>query len=150
MRVYGESDHQLDDKGRINIPRKFQQLFEHGGFLTRAFNGKSLVFYSFEAWEEIQQYLSTLTFTEQSGDNVARYLSCGTEVRLDGQGRLSISPTLRRRASLEKDITLLAMGDKIEIWDTNTWLEYDQQNLTPETMGIALEKISAQQAAIAG
>jgi MraZ protein len=149
MRVYGESDHQLDDKGRINIPRKFQPLFEHGGFLTRAFNGKSLVFYSYEAWEGILQFLSTLRFTEQSGDNVARYISCGTEVRLDGQGRLSITPTLRRRAGLDKDLTLLAMGDKIEIWDTETWFAYDQEHLTPDTMGIALEKISAQQA-IAG
>ncbi|HEY3377833.1 MAG TPA: hypothetical protein VGL77_10105 [Armatimonadota bacterium] len=150
MRVYGESDHQLDDKGRINIPRKYQPLFEHGGFLTRAFNGKSLVFYSYEAWEAVQQFLSSLKFTEQSGDNVARYLSCGTEVRLDGQGRLSIPPTLRRRSSLEKDVTLLAMGDKIEIWDAQTWMTYDEEHLTPETMGTALEKISSQQAAAAG
>lgn len=150
MRVYGESDHQLDDKGRVNIPRKFQPLFERGGFLTRAFNGKSLVFYSYEAWENVQQFLSGITFTQQSGDNVARYLSCGTEIRLDGQGRLSIPPTLRRRASLDKDVTLLAMGDKIEIWDSQTWFDYDQQNLTPDTMGIALQQISAQQAAAAG
>lgn len=150
MRVYGESDHQIDDKGRINIPRKFQPLFEHGGFLTRAFNGKSLTFYSYDAWEEVQQFLSTLTFTDQSGDHIARYLSCGTEVRLDGQGRLSIPPTLRRRANLDKDATLLAMGDKIEIWDSQTWFAYDQEFLTPDTMGIALEKMNAPRPTVAG
>lgn len=150
MRVYGESDHQLDDKGRINIPRKFQPLFAQAGFLTRAFNGASLVFYSCEAWEGIQQLLASLQFTEQSGDNVARFLSCGTEVTLDGQGRLSIPPTLRRRANLDKEVTLIAIGDKMEIWDSQTWLEFDQQHLTPATMGVALERISAQKAALAG
>lgn len=150
MRVYGESEHQLDDKGRVNIPRKFQSLFERGGFLTRAFNGQSLVFFSFEAWEEVQKILSSITFTEQSGDDVARYLSCGTEIKLDGQGRLSIPPTLRRRAGLEKDLTLIAMGDKVEIWNTQTWAAYDQENLTPGTMGKALEKIGQQKAAAAG
>lgn len=150
MRIYGESDNPLDDKGRINIPKKFQDMFEGGGFLTRAFNGQSLVFYSQEAWEGVQQFLSALTFTELAGDNVARYISCGTEVRLDGQGRLSIPPTLRRRANLEKEVTLLAMGDKMEIWDTETWLGFDQENLTPESMGNDLKTISARLLAVTG
>jgi len=146
MRVYGESDHQIDDKGRINIPRKFQPLFEHGGFLTRAFNGRSLVFWSFEAWDEVQQRLGTIEFTELAADDVARYLSCGTEVRLDGQGRMSIPPNLRRRAKLDKDVTLLAMGNKLEVWDSQTWQEYDEQRLTPVAMGQALNDISPRRA----
>jgi MraZ protein len=150
IRVYGESDHQIDDKGRINIPRKFQPLFEHSGFLTRAFNGKSLIFYSDEAWSEIQQFLDTLGFSEQSGVDIARFLSCGTEVSLDGQGRLSIPPTLRRRANLEKDITLIAFGNQMEIWDSQTWMKFDEEHLTPEAMGSALENINAQRRAKPG
>ena len=150
MRVYGESDHQLDDKGRINIPRKFQPLFDQGGFLTRAFNGKSLIYYSFEAWEEIQRFLGSLRFTEQSGVDVARFLSCGTEVRLDGQGRLSITPSLRRRAALDKDVTLIALGDKIEIWDSQTWIDWEEAHLTQESMEIALAQVSERLAASAG
>lgn len=147
MRVYGESDHQLDDKGRINIPRRFQGLFEHGGFLTRAFNGLSLVFYAYDAWEEVQQRLGAIEFTELAADDVARYLSCGTDVSLDGQGRLSIPPNLRRRAKLEKDVTLIGMGNKIEIWDTQTWAAYDAERLTPATMGQALTAISPKRVA---
>jgi len=144
MRINGESVHQLDDKGRINIPRKFQTLFEQGGFLTRAFNGLSLVFFSHDAWENIQDYLSGITFTELSGDDVARFLSRGTETRLDGQGRLTIPPTLRRRARLEKDVTLIALGDKLEIWDTQTLSDYDEERMTPGDMGKALAQIRAQ------
>lgn len=140
--VYGESDHQLDDKGRINIPRKFQVLFQHGGFLTRAFNGQSLIFYSYEAWQQIQQLLEDIPFTEQAADDVARCISCGTEVQIDGQGRLSIPPNLRRRAKLDKEVTLLAMGNRLEIWDAKTWQDYDQERLTPAAMEHALHEIS--------
>jgi len=147
MRVYGESDHQIDDKGRINIPKRFQGLFEHGGFLTRAFNGRSLVFYSYDAWEEVQQRLASIDFTQQAADDIARYLSCGTEARLDGQGRLSIPPNLRRRGSLVKDVTLIGMGDKVEVWDTDTWYAYDEANLTPQAMGNALHEIGSRHVA---
>ncbi|HEY3377528.1 MAG TPA: hypothetical protein VGL77_08540 [Armatimonadota bacterium] len=141
VRVYGESSHQLDEKGRINIPRKFQVLFLQGGFLTRAFNGQSLVFWAQDAWAAVQERLGNIEFTEVAADDVARYLSCGTEVQLDGQGRLSIPPNLRRRTKLDKDVTLLAMGDKIEIWDTQTWLDYDAERLTPSAMGQALSDL---------
>lgn len=147
--VFGESENQLDDKGRINIPRKMQSLFINGGFLTRAFNGHSLVFYTNDAWRAIQQRLAQHAFTEIAADDVARYLSCGTEVQIDGQGRLSVPPTLRRRAHLEKDVTLLAMGDKIEIWDTQTWYQYDETHLTPEQLGQALKEITTPPAASA-
>lgn len=142
MLVYGESSHQLDEKGRINIPRKFQPLFERGGFLTRAFNGQSLVFFSYEKWEDIQQRLTAIEFTELAADDVARYLSCGTEVRLDGQGRLSVPPNLRRRARLDKDVTLVAMGQSIEIWDNAVWEAYNDEKLTPTVMRQALQAIS--------
>ncbi|MHB9025635.1 MAG: division/cell wall cluster transcriptional repressor MraZ [Armatimonadota bacterium] len=149
MHIYvrGESTHQIDDKGRINIPRKCQVLFHHGGFLTRAFNGHSLVFWAQEAWDVVQEILAGIDFTEVAADDVARYLSCGTEVQLDGQGRLSIPPNLRRRAKLEKDVTLLAMGDKIEIWDTQTWLDYDAERLTPSAMETALGELKRRDSA---
>lgn len=150
MRVHGEFDHQIDDKGRINIPRKLQPLFEHGGFLTRAFNGQSLVFYSHEAWEEVQDRLASIEFTELAADDVARYLSCGTDVKLDGQGRLSVPPNLRRRAKLDRDVTLIGLGNKIEIWDTQIWYAYDEERLTPDTMGKALSELSPRKPVSAG
>jgi MraZ protein len=145
MLVFGESEHQLDDKGRINIPRKFQPMFEQGGFLTRGFTGMSLVFWSHDAWEDVKRRLGVTDFTALAVDDIGRYISCGTEVSLDGQGRLMVPPNLRRRANLEKEVTLLAIGNKLEIWDTATWRAYDD-GLTPAAMGQALQQIKADHA----
>ncbi len=146
MGVYGESEHQIDDNGRINIPRRFQALFEHGGFLTRALNSLSLVYYTHAAWQEIQDRLNAVDFSEQAADDVARYFSIGTEVRLDGQGRLTIPPNLRRRANLDKDLTLLAIGNRLEIWNSAAWQAYDNERLTPGNLGQALSALNPRRA----
>lgn len=146
MEAYGESKHQLDEKFRLNIPRRCLPLFEHGGFLTRAYNGQSLVFYPILVWAELQKRLKTIKerLTEQdpalflkaelATDNLTRFLSCGQDVTVDGQGRLTIPQSLRERAQLTKDVTLIGMGDRIEIWDTARWEQYDQAQ-DPMAMG---------------
>lgn len=140
--TFGEFEVQIDAGGRINIPRKLHSLFEHGGFLTRAFNGQSLVFWTYEAWLSVERRLETLEFTEMAGDDVVRYLSCGSEVSIDKQGRLAVPASLRQRAKLKSDVTLLAMGSKVEIWDSATWHTYDEERLTPTNLGEALAAIS--------
>jgi len=151
--AYGESKHQLDDKYRLNIPRRFLHLFEHGGFLTRAYNGRSLVYYPITVWTELQKQLGSVKErliaqdpalflkAELATDTLTRFLSCGQDVSLDGQGRLTLPQSLRERAKLTKDVTLIGMGDRIEIWDTAIWEEYDR-GLDPAAMGELLSTLS--------
>ena len=96
-RVYGESKHQLDEKYRLNIPKRLLPLFEDGGFLTRAYNGFSLVFYMPAGWDAQQarldgiketllaQYPTEIIRIENYVANYQRFLNCGQEVTLDGQ-----------------------------------------------------------------
>ena len=144
--IFGESEHLIDDKGRINIPRKVLPLFQYGGFITRAVNGQSLTFYPILEWDKMKNSLSLHEYTDLVSEKIARFFGCGTEVRIDAQGRLTIPPTLRRRAHLDKEVTMIAMGNKVEIWDTNTWLEYDAQHLTGEEIGTAMAEIHGRRA----
>lgn len=143
MRVYGESEHQIDDKGRLNVPKRFHPLFERSAFLTRSFDGMCLVVWSYEPWEEMQELLDAIPFTERAADIVERCISCGSEVSLDGQGRLTIPPNLRRRANLTDEVTLIARGRRMEIWDSAAWRQYDEANITSDTVEQALREINA-------
>ena len=118
-----------------------------GGYLTRALNGQSLVFYSSVTWNAIDKTLGNAKFYDTAAQNVKRHFSVGLETKLDGQGRLTIPPNLRQRAGLDKDVTLLAMGDCLEIWDTRRWREYDQANCTPEQVAQSLDILSSRDAA---
>jgi MraZ protein len=145
--LFGEFEVQIDANGRINVPRKLHDLFAHGGFLTRAFNGISLIFFTHEAWLQVEDRLDKLEFTELDGEDVRRFFGCGSEVKLDNQGRLSVSSRLRDRARLEKDITMIAMGDRIEIWNTALWNEYDRERFTQSRLREMASAISTRKPA---
>jgi len=149
----GESRHQLDDKYRLNMPRRFLSLFEHGGFLTRAYNNRSLVLYPIKVWFELQERLqgiknklieqdpANFVKAELAADGITRFLNCGMDVALDGQGRLALPQSLRDRAKISHDVTLIGMTDRVEIWDTEIWEAYNEQ-IDPAAMGEELSKLS--------
>lgn len=153
MNFYGETDHQLDEKGRLFVPRRFQAMFDQGGFLTRALNGRSLVFYPNETWYAFQKRLeqmieqlyaqgpSRFIEAQTAADKLQRFFNSGCPVTMDAQGRLVIPPNLRRRARLDRDVTLIAMGDRLEIWDTPTLEEYDDAEMTPSAIAQAMRAI---------
>jgi len=155
LEVFGEAQNQLDDKGRLNIPRRFQPLFCQGGYLTRAFNGQSLVFYPTPIWSQLQQRLKELKQrmvdqdpalfmkAEMITGNMTRFLSCGTKIDdLDGQHRLTIPPALRPWGHLKKDVTLIGMGDTIELWDTEIWLAYNNEQLSVAALEKSMSALS--------
>lgn len=155
LEVFGEIKHQLDDKGRVSVSRTLQPLFFTGGFLTRAFNDRSLVFYPLPIWNEFQQRLKEIKrrITEQDPanflkaelitGNLNRFLSCGTQITaLDNQGRLLIPPALREWARLDKEVTLIGLGETIEVWNTEVWRTYNQEQMTIAALEQSMSALS--------
>ncbi len=42
----------------------------------------------------------------------------------DKQGRILLSPALRAYADLERDVAVVGLGSRVEIWDAKAWEEY--------------------------
>ncbi len=129
---YGEHDALIDANGRINVPRKISFLFAKGGFLMRAFNGQSLVFLTDEAFKQVQAQLNKLGGSLR--EEVRRFVACGTDVTLDNQGRLAVNSRLRSWAKLQKDVIIVVMDNKAEIWDAAEWDAYNSDRYTRERL----------------
>jgi MraZ protein len=60
-------------------------------------------------------------------------------MELDAHGRILVPTNLREYAGLEKDVTLIGMGSRVEIWDTAKWLEnnaeLDMEQVTGALLG---------------
>ncbi len=63
--------------------------------------------------------------TSKSARDYARVLFAGAdEGALDKQGRISLAPALREYASLGRDVVVIGVMDRIEIWDPQRWQDY--------------------------
>jgi len=132
----GEYAYSLDSKGRVNIPAKFRQSLstdsQNTFVITRGMDPCVWV-YPLEQWKEIENNLRNLSSVKNIHRtfvrDTARYASPST---YDKQGRITLTPSLTEYAGLEKDVLIIGMINKIEIWNPNTLKMVDQQNLEIE------------------
>lgn len=142
--LMGEYNHTIDAKGRVTIPAKFRcELGDH--FVVTRGLSKCLSAYSYERWQKIEDNLSKISLTNKAGMKLTRLiLGNAIECEVDKLGRILISQALRSKAELDKDIVLVGLGDRIEIWNKADWDEVNSEdafdNMTDEELE-ALEGI---------
>jgi len=116
----GEFEATLDAKGRFLLPAGFKkQLPEEETVkfvINRGFE-KCLALYPMRTWEPL---FEKITGPKQREFRRA-FLNGATYVEPDSAGRILLPPNLKAYAELQKDIVLMATGDKIEIWDSNKY-----------------------------
>lgn len=124
----GEYSHNLDSKGRLIIPTKFRDELGDEFVVTKGLDGCLFVFPK-EEWQVFEEKLKKLPLVKKSARKFTRFFSAGaTWCTLDRQGRILIPPTLREFAGLEKDVMLLGMLNRIEIWSKEKWIEDTDAN----------------------
>lgn len=122
----GSYQHTMDAKGRLSIPSRFRdvlaQRYEEGLILTGDVEDPCLVIYPLEAWKIHEEKLMGASATHPKVKQYQRLLYYRmVECELDRQGRILIPPMLREYAQLNKEVLVVGVGDKIEIWDKKLW-----------------------------
>ncbi|HHV96436.1 MAG TPA: division/cell wall cluster transcriptional repressor MraZ [Clostridiaceae bacterium] len=130
---YGEYLHSLDAKGRMIVPAKFREELGEKFILTKGLD-ECLFAYSLEEWSNLEQKLKTLPFTDKDVRAFVRFFFAGAnECELDKQGRILIPQNLRDYAKLEKELYVIGVSTRVEIWDKNKWEEYCRgDNMSPD------------------
>jgi MraZ protein len=114
----GTSSLNLDAKGRLSMPARYLDALrtEAGGQITVTRNPDGgLNLYPRPVWEEARASLAALPSSEQWLKRF--YLGSASDVELDGTGRVLISPELRELAGITRDVLLLGVGHRFELWD---------------------------------
>ena len=121
----GEYEATLDAKGRFLLPAGFKKQMSEADsthfIINRGFE-KCLSLYPLKSWEPLFEKINKLNeFDPKVRQFLRYYLNGGNQVEPDGAGRLLIPPNLKEYAELKKDIVLVAVVNKIEIWDSNKY-----------------------------
>lgn len=120
----GASELSLDAKGRLTVPTRHRDALLSGGraVVLTAHPDSCLLLYPRLAWEPIGARIQSLSsFNEQARWWQRLLVGFAEELELDGQGRILISPALRKFAALKKVVMLVGQGSHFEIWDGKAW-----------------------------
>lgn len=119
----GEYNHTIDAKGRLIIPAKFREALGEQFVVTRGLDD-CLFVYPDDGWKAFEEKLSTLPVANKNARKFARFfLSGAAQVELDKQGRILIPNTLREYGGLEKEVVLIGVANRVEIWSKARWEE---------------------------
>ena len=128
----GEYEHSLDAKGRLIMPAKLRQDIGEKFVVTKGLDG-CLFAFSTQEWENFEQKLKSLPLSNKNSREFTRFfLSGATECEIDKQGRFLIPNNLRKSANLIKDIIIIGVGTRIEIWNKEEWETYNTDNIKVE------------------
>ena len=122
---YGEHEHTIDRKGRLIIPSRFREVMkEHyveRFVITRGLD-HCLFLFAEDEWRAQENRFRALSFTKKEARSFNRfYFSGAVELTCDRQGRVLVPQYLKDFAGIKRDVILLGVSNRIEIWDQETW-----------------------------
>jgi len=111
----------IDGKGRLKVPTEFRRLLEErygNQFFATSVRGDKALLYPLPVWEEIEARLQAMPATDPTRQRfLERVNYFGSQVALDAQGRVLLSPILRQRAAMEGEVVVTAQIDHLEVWN---------------------------------
>lgn len=140
----GQYNHTIDTKGRLIIPSKFRDLLGDEFVVTKGMDG-CLFVYANDDWAAFEQKLTSLPLINKEARKFARFFLAGaSQVEVDKQGRILVASNLREFAGLDKDVVLVGVGSRIEIWSLANWeaMDFDDDmddiSATMESLGLTI------------
>ncbi|WP_111637167.1 division/cell wall cluster transcriptional repressor MraZ [Marinomonas shanghaiensis] len=130
----------VDAKGRMSLPARLRddlaQYDDNGVVVTIDPVSRCLLLYPLSEWELIQQKLDKLpTFQPQARRLQRLLVGHATDLEVDNAGRILLPAPLREFARLDKKLTILGQGKKLEIWSQEEWEAQREDYLSQDALG---------------
>ena len=120
---FGEFEHTIDSKGRLTIPAKFRDALANGIVITRGLDGCLWAFTKAE-WENVSEKIASLSVANAQSRGFTRFMFASAfEAIPDRNGRIIIPAKLLDYASIQNDIVITGMMNKLELWTPEKWAD---------------------------
>jgi len=125
--LIGTEEATLDDKGRILVSKKKRERLGENFVLLWGDLG-CLVAYPESVWLRVAGEVLDAPSINRGRDMLTRLMmgEAVDELNCDQQGRFVIPNKLKEKAQLKKDVLLIGLGDRVEIWAKELWEEFQK------------------------
>ena len=126
--VTGQYQHTIDAKGRLFIPAKLREELD-----------SCLSIYSDASWARFTEKFESLPYTKTKA--MRPLFANAAKCEPDAQGRIVLPQKLRAYAHLEKDVVVIGVSNRAEIWNAEKWAEIEAEELNPENLAAVMEEL---------
>jgi MraZ protein len=112
----------LDSKGRVSIPAPFRSVLARDGFeglyCTPALDRPAIDAGGHALISEIEALIGRFAPYSEQRERLALSLYGTSEtLKIDGEGRVQLSESLKRHAGIADTVTFVGLGHKFQIWE---------------------------------
>jgi MraZ protein len=126
--LLGTHTPKLDEKGRIILPARFREELSEGLVVTRG-QERCIYVFSQAQFKTVHERIAQAPVTSEEARRYLRvFLSGASDETPDKQGRILLPQLLRDYAGLNKELVIIGVGSRAEIWDAQAWNQYLEKN----------------------
>ena len=134
MSFTGEYINSLDQKNRLSVPAKYRKslkkINDKTFVICKGFD-LNLLLYPVQEWKIVEEQLISLSSIRDTNRNFIRNIvRHANYVKYDSQGRIAVPDILLKYSNIKKDVLVIGMLKKIELWDPNTLNEFESNKGT--------------------
>ncbi len=123
----GQSNHNLDTKGRLIIPARLRASLGDSFVLCKGMD-HNIYAYPDDEWEKFSEKLNALPVSNINSRRFKVFFQgSANDCEVDGQYRIVIPQSLREWAHIEKEVVVVGNGSIAEIWDKNAWDNFNSE-----------------------
>ncbi len=139
MLLLGTYEHSLDAKNRLTLPSKLVSKLPDNIVVSYGVDGCI----ELRTQEEFSNYCSTLLDLgafDQKARSIQRFINSNSfELTIDNSNRVLLPNILLELAHITKEVTVIGVSNKVEIWDQETYkLKFEQ---TIPELALLMEEI---------
>ena len=140
--MIGKYPAKLDDKNRLFVPAKLRQELGDTFFVTLGVNcgHRCLTVYTAADWQTLSENYNALPISQRGAATSLIFMNAA-ECNPDKQFRFGLTQFLLNYAGIGRDVMVVGRAGQAEIWDTEEFERFEQENLTPEKLLASLEAI---------
>ena len=134
----GTYEHSIDAKGRLFIPAKLREELGVSFYLAMGVDA-CLAIYPQSTWDRFTEKFASLPMSQSKA--MRPLFANAAKCEPDAQGRIVLPQKLRAYAHLEKDVVVIGVSNRAEIWNAEKWAEIEAEELNPENLAAVMEEL---------
>ena len=135
----GKYFHGVDAKGRLTVPSQLRRELGEVCFVVRG-PKEYLNVYSTAGWEKFCARFEGQS-QSKAGDLMRFLFANAATCEVDAQGRILVPAELREYAGIEKNVTIVGLPDRAELWDSDRYRASEEAYFKEKSMAEIYEEL---------